>query len=99
MKYDLASSSLLLSAYLHQDWVDEFENVSDAIGDIVKSEPTPILHRAAEELRDLLAAPLSDANLQEIMTDDIGCYFAPSSIGQSYHRWLADVASRFESAT
>jgi len=95
MTQDLKASNQLFGAYLHQDWMDEFESDSQAVQAMIASEPPEIFIEAIREVNELLATQTSEAELAAIMTNEVGCYFDPASKGQSYREWLGSVLKQW----
>lgn len=85
----------LLGCYLHQDWLDEFENDAAALQAIVELEPREQIVAGIREIDELLAAALSERDLRVILTNQVGCYFDPSSKGIRYEQWLDQVRRVF----
>lgn len=84
----------LLGCYFHQDWVDEFDSDASALQLIVESEPKEQLAAGVDEIDALLAASLPENELIAILTDQVGCYFNPSSEGITCKQWLARVREK-----
>lgn len=87
--------SQLLGCYFHQDWPEEFNNSSEAIHEIINSEPRDKLLAGAGELDQLLALKLSEEACREIMIAKIGCFFEPESEGLTCVDWLLRVRVAF----
>jgi hypothetical protein len=85
----------LLSCYLHQDWLDEFENDVSALQAIIEFESKEQIVAGIAEIDLLLAAELSESDLRMILVDQVGCYFDPNSEGITYKQWLGRVRSAF----
>lgn len=83
--------SRLLSPYFSQDWHDEFFNFSAAISAVVASEPKELFRAVCGEIDNLLAASLTEGELEKIVRDQAGCFFAPQSEGYTYRSWLKEV--------
>ncbi|WP_196248108.1 contact-dependent growth inhibition system immunity protein [Ralstonia solanacearum] len=47
-----------------------------------------------EEIDALLAASLSDVELKDILTEEVGCYFNPGSESLTYREWLMRARKR-----
>jgi len=88
----------LLGCYFHQDWPAEFESDAVALQAIVEAEPREQISSGVREIDELLADPLSESALREILVDKVGCYFDPSSQGLSYEQWLRHVRDVFAKA-
>ena len=91
MKHDFGECIQLLGGYFHQDWTDEFRSDDEAVKAMLKAEPMDMFVQASGELRALLAAEFSEQDLANILTDTIGCYFAPAAVGLTYRQWLESV--------
>ena len=85
----------LLGCYLHQDWLDEFDDDAAALRAILESEPKEQIAAGVGEIDALLAAELFENDLRTILVDQVGCYFDPSSEGLTYKQWLGRVRSAF----
>jgi len=94
----LAALEQLLGSYFHQDWTDEFGSNTSALQSIVESEPKEQLAAGVDEIDALLAASLPEGDLETILTDQVGCYFDPSSDGITYAQWLTRVRQKFVAA-
>jgi hypothetical protein len=83
-------------AYFHEDWVCEADT-ADAVVDKYAKETSPEKLRALSEIiLDYLKEILSDAELEERLFTDLGCYYLPSAQGLSVREWLKSIASRFQ---
>jgi hypothetical protein len=85
----------LLGCYFHQDWFEEFDSDMSALQSIVESEPKERLWAGVAEIDALLTALLPEGELKIILTDEVGCYFEPSSQGITYAEWLKRVREKF----
>ena len=96
MKYkNLNALGQLLGCYFHQDWFEEFESDIAALHSIVESEPKERLSAGVAEIDGLLMASLPENELKTILTDEVGCYFEPTSQGITYTEWLKRVRQKF----
>ena len=82
--------------YFHQDWVDEFGTDEEATRTMINDVPKEDFDKTMAELKGLLSTNMSDLELRVIMTNEIGCYFDPSSKGQTYREWLGSVLKQLE---
>jgi hypothetical protein len=85
----------LLGCYLHQDWLDDYDNYSSALQAVVTSEPKEKIAAGVGEIDALLVRGLPEKDLKAILVEQIGCYFDPSSDGLTYKQWLIRVRSAF----
>ena len=83
----------LLGSYFHQDWPDEFADHEEAFSQLLHNESPDCLKTGLVELRKLLATDMSEAELQTVLQDDLGCAFAPASIGLDCRQWLMQLES------
>jgi hypothetical protein len=95
MTQDLEALSQLFSCYLHQDFGEEFDTDTTAIQAMLDAASNEDLAAAANQMRELLSSGLNEAELGKIVLYKLGCYFAPSSKGQTYHEWLSEVYGIF----
>ena len=87
--------SRVISPYLDQDWPDEFQDSSEALSAAVSSEPEEMFGDVCREIDDLLASDLTEEDLEKIVRDQAGCYFAPQSEGHTYRSWLKEARAVF----
>lgn len=85
-KYDALTQ--LLGCYLHQDWVDEFDSDITALRSARDNEQKELVSAGIAELDALLASNYSETELEAVLAGQVGCYFAPESIGLSWKEWL-----------
>ncbi len=79
--------------YFHQDWKDFYGSAETAIEQFVNDASRAELAKALRELDDLLALGLPEAELDEAMCEDIGCYYNPRPSGKTMSEWLQWVRS------
>jgi hypothetical protein len=87
-----------LSAYFHQDWIDEnksssWERVVAAYAHDVGHEKLASTH---VELSLLIASDRGD--LKQFLIDGLGCYYCPEAHGQKTLDWLEQVCVALERA-
>lgn len=88
---DYPGLQLLLQGYLNQDWPEEYQDPWAAVADFVQSEP----EAAAVLVQEIWAAILnagSDAELEQLVSRDLGSGYLPPADGWSYLSWLVEVA-------
>lgn len=85
----------LLGCYLHQDWLDEFDDDAAALQSILEAEPKDQVAAGVGEIDALLNADLAEIELRTILVDQVGCYYNPGSEGLTYKQWLGRVRSAF----
>ena len=96
MTYEHDALSELFSAYLHQDWGDEFSDEFSAVKAMIESEPQASVSQASIEIDGLLRSNLSEEEIAEVIMDQVGCYYDPASANQSYRDWLAAVSRQLK---
>lgn len=84
--------SLLLQGYLNLDWPDEYEDPWRAVDDFVASEP--VATDVPSEVKDILAWGPSDADLRQLLVEQLGSGYLPDADGWTIADWLAAVADR-----
>ncbi|MEU3772395.1 contact-dependent growth inhibition system immunity protein [Streptomyces sp. NPDC032472] len=77
----------LLGAYFHQDCLCEYASHEEALADYLSGASESDRRRAAEEIRDLLGAHASDADLKQAAVALGLCVLPPRRL----RRWLAEV--------
>jgi hypothetical protein len=85
-----------LGAYFHQDWAVDRRDWEAVVDDFVADSPGSVVAATADELRHLLAAGFSDAELGAVL-DGLGASLLPSAFGVSTSAWLATVLQRLDS--
>jgi len=85
-------------AYLHQDWMEEFDTDVQAIDEIIRNNPREFLLAAEHEIINLIESNMSETELERMMLYDFGCFYDPSAEGLTYREWLRKVADRLRSA-
>jgi hypothetical protein len=81
---------LLLGAYLHQDFVDEFPTAMEAVQSFAEAEPPEIVRTAISDIDGLL----SDERFllsPEAVLSELGSYYDPLSEGMTVIEWLRQV--------
>ena len=86
---------LLLGAYFHQDWFDEFADEAAVVDAFVRGEPhlRPQLRAEIDELLETTDEPGIRAHL-----DSLGCEYVPSE-ELGYRGWLAQISDHLRAAT
>lgn len=79
-----------LGGYFHQDWVIEHGTWEEVVGDFIVESPRHAVLESAAELRDLLAAELTDSELATVL-ERLGCSVDPSALHLSTGEWLREV--------
>lgn len=81
----------LLGCYFHQDWHDEYPDETTALNAILGEVPKNYLDEGIIEIETILNARLDENQLSALLTDQIGCYFDPSSVNMNDTKWLQRV--------
>ncbi len=82
-----------LGGYFHQDWVVEHATWEEVVDDFIAESPRHAVLESAAELRDLLAAELSDDDLATVL-ERLGCSVDPLALHLSTGEWLRHVLER-----
>ena len=82
-----------LGAYFHQDWTLEGHDWETVVDDFIVESPRAVVTATAEELRDLVAAGFSDAELGAVL-EGLGASVLPSALGMTPSLWLAALLQR-----
>lgn len=87
----------LFSSFFHQDWDEGFDWQGEAPNyqSVVRFYKTLAsqtqLENSCNQLQRFLALPLSEAQIEEITSDDFRCTYYPPGEGLTYRQWLKDV--------
>ncbi len=82
-----------LGAYFHQDWALDRDGWEAVIDDFVAESPASVVQDTAEQLRDLLGAGFSEAELQAVLAN-LGASVTPQAFGVIPSGWLGAVLER-----
>lgn len=83
---------LLLSAYLHQDFVDEFPTALDAVQSFAQAEPTEVVRTAINDI-DALLSDEHFLRSPDAVLAELGSCYDPRSEGMTAIEWLRQVRS------
>jgi CdiI immunity protein len=83
---DLPALWLFAGAYLHQDWLEDYDSTDAAFQDFLRSEPRHA-PAAASELRTVLASDLDDSAVDELL-HEAGSFYSPDADGLTAREWL-----------
>lgn len=78
----------LFRGYYHQDWMDEYEDESDAIRSFVFNNDSRNVMRAIQQLNELIAMNLKEPDLCAAVVDDLGSACFPDPADQGGREWL-----------
>lgn len=91
----LAALELLLGAYLHEDWADDYPDLWHAVDDFIAGEPQAAPHFSAEA-QYVLAHCQSEQEIQ-LTLHNLGMkYYPPGDGWDTYRSWLLAVAAHVE---
>jgi hypothetical protein len=91
----LAALELLLGAYLHEDWADDYPDLWHAVDDFTDGEPQAARHLRAD-VEQVLSQCQSEQELQHALRQHGIVYYPPGDGWDSYRTWLLAVAARVE---
>lgn len=78
------------SAYFHEDWAEEADTPEAVItGYLAEGWSSEEMHELASEIENLGELYVEDADLEEALFRELGCYYQPSADGMSAHAWLS----------
>jgi hypothetical protein len=86
-----------LAGYFHQDWALDRAGWEPVVDEFVTESPHSVVVETADELRDVLAARLTDAELPAVL-DSLGASVAPAAFATAATAWLEAVLQRLVSA-
>jgi CdiI immunity protein len=95
MKMKLDNLQYFLSAYLHQDWPDEYASSAEALDSFCKSESAGRVSGLRVDIETLLKVNLDDEGVTATLTQ-LGSFFEPSGEQTSAQKWLKKIATRLE---
>lgn len=83
--------SRLLGCYFHQDWPEEYSDSAEALRNMLVDEPREMHIAGVREIDEVLGFNFSEKALENLVVQEIGCFFAPDSEGLNYAGWLHKV--------
>ena len=85
-------------AYFHQDWAHEVgsQNPGDVVRFFVRGESRTNVLAVVEELRQLLAAKLTEERVGEMIQTEFGGNINPYVDGTNWTHWLEHLAELLE---
>ncbi|HEX8092580.1 contact-dependent growth inhibition system immunity protein [Jatrophihabitans sp.] len=91
----LAALELLLGAYLHEDWAEDYPDLWHAVDDFTDGEPQSAPHFRAD-VEQVLGQGQSEQEIQQSLRQ-LGIVYYPLGDGwDSYRAWLLAVAAHVE---
>jgi hypothetical protein len=82
----------VVGAYFHEDWDIEGTTSRAVLHRFASSETLDIVRAARDGAAELLAEPLTEAEL-EAQLNAFGTGYYPPGVGSSYNDWLAEVVA------
>jgi hypothetical protein len=86
-----------LGGYFHQDWALDRESWEPVVDEFVSESPHSVVVETADELTEVLAAHLSDAELTTVL-DRLGATVSPAGFDLTTTGWLEAMLWRLRSA-
>ena len=80
----------LFSAYLHQDFIDDFGDEWNAVRQYCAHATTSHVLAAADALKDILVRFHDETQLREI-SDRLGSSYYPPGVGKTYRGWMTEL--------
>ncbi|MDQ1740888.1 MAG: CdiI immunity protein [Pseudonocardiales bacterium] len=91
----LAALELLLGAYLHEDWADDYPDLWHAVDDFTDGEPQAAPHFRAD-VQHVLRHCQSEQEIQQTLHQLGMKYYPPGDGWDTYRAWLLAVAAHVE---
>ncbi len=85
-----------LGGYFHQDWALDGNGWEPVVDEFVTESPHSVAVQTGDELSDVLAAHLTDAELAAVL-DRLGASVAPAAFGLTPTAWLEALLQRVRS--
>jgi hypothetical protein len=79
--------------YLHEDWHDDYADEWAALDEFLADAPDQASGFVAEAKR-LLSIALTEAELREVVLDELASYIALEETDWTYRSWLEALADR-----
>ncbi len=86
----------ILASHFHQDWPVESGSYESVMREIRHSTSREAIAIAVAEIGDLLGSRRSEEELAAALLN-LGCYFAPSSMGLDTREWLVSLRKELRS--
>jgi CdiI immunity protein len=93
MKMKLDNLKYFLSAYLHQDWPDEYTSSAEALDSFCKNESAGRVSGLRADIEMLSKSNLDNEGVAATLTE-LGSFFEPSGEKLSSQEWLGKIAKR-----
>ncbi len=87
------------SSYFHQDWPLEASSASEVVENYLHSESPETIEAVLAELNQLLKMSIAQPDLETLILEELGCYYAPSSENQTVTEWLESVQQSLSNAS
>lgn len=81
----------LMSAYFHQDWVEESSQYEDILESFLINESYDTIVKTLKELKVLISTDQNPNTLDDIIFNKMGCSFDPAYLGISTLEWLVKI--------
>lgn len=86
-----------LGGYFHQDWALDRDSWEPVVDEFITESPHSVVVATVDELREVLAAHLTDAELTVVL-DRLGASVAPAGFELTPTAWLEAMVRRLQSA-
>jgi CdiI immunity protein len=93
MKMKLDNLQYFLSAYLHQDWPDEYASSAEALDSFCKNESAGRVSGLQADIEMLTKSNLDNEGVAATLTE-LGSFFEPSGEKSSPRQWLGEMAAQ-----
>jgi len=91
MTYISRRLTQFFGAYLHQDWLEEYNSVEEAIEDYCSCGDLGDRLSTVSELEELISLSKKGELLEKDLLKSFSCYYVPSKHGFLLDQWLSHV--------
>ena len=81
------------AAYFHQDWDCDSETPAAVVALYMSHSTMDEIDRLKGAILRLMACDCDDAELEESLYRDFGCFFLPSGAGLNVKEWLQSIVT------
>jgi hypothetical protein len=98
MKTQYPALLALIEAYFHQDWAIEGRGTDEIVDVYLRENETGTALAAADEIDRLLSAQMTEADLRDVLLEQLGSGYDPYGEEISMREWLAHIGQRLRQA-
>lgn len=86
------------AGYFHEDWPDDAKGSEQVVVDYLRAASGTEVTALADAITDLAHSGRSDAELEDTLFRELGCYYVPSGSGQSAKAWLEQLTTQLRAS-